>query len=154
MFHSTANRRHCRYLPLQNWHDSMNDVSADPVREIKRSCMVLRSVQRSARQISLSLSLLRAARLLLEAEETAAAAAHAEIAAGDSPISPPGFEQALEMENMKKLIEEMAAELRKWKPVQAGGEATETAVAAAALSYSLTPQKSEDAGRVLMTPKS
>ena len=58
------------------------------------------------------------------------------------------------MENMKKLIEEMAAELSKWKPVQAGGEATETAVAAAALSYSLTPQKSEDAGRVLMTPKS
>ena len=133
--------------------------------------MVVRSVQRSARQISLSLSRMRfeqwlkyrqhktkiedlEARLLLKAEETAAAAVHTKISAGESPISPPGFEQALEMENMKKLIEEMAAELRKWKPVQAGGEATETAVAAAALSYSLTPQKSEDAGRLLMTPKS
>ena len=94
-----------------------------------------------------------AARLLLEAEETAAAAAHAEIAAGDSPISPPGFEQALEMENMKKMIEEMAAELRKCKPFQAGGDATETAAAAASF-YPLTPQKSEDAGRPLMTPKS
>ena len=72
------------------------------------------------------------ARIAFEAEENAAAAAHAELPVDDSLGAPPGFDQAQYVINMAKMTEQleaMAAELRKsqsenaeWKSIYTRGD--------------------------------
>ena len=97
------------------------------------------------------------ARSALEAEENAAAAAHAELPVDDSPGAPPGFDQTQYVINMAKMTEQleaMAAELRKsqsenakWKSICARRDGADAGEDAGAASFHpMTPQNAEGAG--------
>ena len=97
------------------------------------------------------------ARSALEAEENAAAAAHAELPVDDALGAPPGFDQAqyvINMANMTEQLEAMAAELRKsqsenakWKSIHTRGDGADAGEGAGAASFHpMTTQKAEGAG--------